>query len=130
MDARGINLSTVSVTAPGVAFLRHDAPAAGLPSMEFMGGLSVAESVAQRAGYYFETASATSAVQLAALKSFLGTGRILAGTDYPSVPSNQIAATLPTIQTNGGFNTSEMGGIHAENALRLFPRVATVLGVF
>ncbi|PYI23524.1 hypothetical protein BO99DRAFT_428808 [Aspergillus violaceofuscus CBS 115571] len=103
---------------------------AGLASMEFMGGRSVADSVAQLAGYYFETASATSAVQLAALKSFLGAGTILTGTDYPYVPSDQIAATLPTIQTNGGFDASEMMGIHAGNALRLFPRVAAVLGVW
>ncbi|PYI31781.1 amidohydrolase 2 [Aspergillus indologenus CBS 114.80] len=102
---------------------------AGLASMEFMGGRSVAESVAQLAGYYFETASASSAVQLAALKSFLGTGRILTGTDYPYVPNDQIAATLPMIQANGGFDDSEMVGIHAGNALRLFPRVAAVLGV-
>ncbi|OJJ95037.1 hypothetical protein ASPACDRAFT_1891956 [Aspergillus aculeatus ATCC 16872] len=55
---------------------------AGLASMEFMGGLSVADSVAQLAGYYFETASATSAVQLAALKSFLGTGEDLDGDGF------------------------------------------------
>ncbi|RAL07924.1 amidohydrolase family protein [Aspergillus homomorphus CBS 101889] len=101
---------------------------AGLASMEFMGGLSLADSLAQLAGYYFETASATSAVQLAAMKSFIGVDRVLTGTDYPYVPGNQIAATLPTIQKNGGFNGSEMTQIHARNALGLFPRVAEVLG--
>lgn len=57
---------------------------AGMSSMPFLGGLDVAESLAQLAGYYFDTASSTSKIQLEALKSFVGVGRILTGTDCKS----------------------------------------------
>lgn len=53
----------------------------GMSSMPFLGGLDVADSVRQFARYYFDTASATSAIQLAAPKGFVGVGRTLTGTD-------------------------------------------------
>ncbi|PWY64829.1 amidohydrolase 2 [Aspergillus eucalypticola CBS 122712] len=78
--------------------------------------------------YYFDTASATSAIQLAAMKSFIGVEQILTGTDYPYVPLSQSEAALPAIQGNGEFTDAEMARMNHQNALSLFPRVAKVLG--
>ncbi|KAK1139238.1 hypothetical protein N8T08_001168 [Aspergillus melleus] len=102
---------------------------AGMSSMPFLGGFNVTESVKQLAGYYFDTASATSAIQLAALRGFIGVGRILTGTDYPYVPTAQAQPAVESIQANGEFNSSEMAQINHRNALSIFPRVAEVLGV-
>lgn len=54
---------------------------AGMASLPWLGGLSVTESLAQLAGYYFDTASSTSAIQLAALRSFIGVDQIVTGSD-------------------------------------------------
>ena len=54
---------------------------AGMASMSLLGSLNMTKSLAELAGYYFDTASATSAIQLAAMKSFIGVDQILTGTD-------------------------------------------------
>ncbi|PYI06943.1 amidohydrolase 2, partial [Aspergillus sclerotiicarbonarius CBS 121057] len=101
---------------------------AGMASMSLLGGLNATKSLAELAGYYFDTASASSAIQLAAMKSFIGVDRILTGTDYPYVPLVQSEAALPAIQAHGDFTDAEMARINNRNALSLFPRVAEVLG--
>ncbi|GKZ19789.1 hypothetical protein AbraIFM66951_010794 [Aspergillus brasiliensis] len=101
---------------------------AGMASMSLLGSLNMTQSLAELAGYYFDTASASSAIQLAAMKSFIGVDQILTGTDYPYVPLVQSEAALPAIQANGDFTDGEMARINHQNALSLFPRVAKVLG--
>ncbi|GCB23016.1 2-amino-3-carboxymuconate-6-semialdehyde decarboxylase [Aspergillus awamori] len=101
---------------------------AGMASMSLLGSLNMTKSLAELAGYYFDTASATSAIQLAAMKSFIGVDQILTGTDYPYVPLAQSEAALPAIQGNGDFTDAEMARINHQNALSLFPRVAKELG--
>ncbi|RDH27195.1 hypothetical protein BDQ94DRAFT_154408 [Aspergillus welwitschiae] len=101
---------------------------AGMASMSLLGSLNMTKSLAELAGYYFDTASATSAIQLSAMKSFIGVDQILTGTDYPYVPLAQSEEALPTIQGNGDFTDAEMARINHQNALSLFPRVAKVLG--
>lgn len=54
---------------------------AGMASLPWLDRLSVPESLAQLAGYYFDTAASTSAIQLTALKSFVGMDQIVTGTD-------------------------------------------------
>ncbi|KAJ5706107.1 hypothetical protein N7536_001796 [Penicillium majusculum] len=100
---------------------------AGMASLPWLGGLPVPESLAQLAGYYFDTAASTSAIQLAALKSFIGTDQIVVGTDYPYVPASQASAGLSAIQGNGNFTTVEMGQINNLNALTIFPRIVKAL---
>ncbi|PLB52206.1 amidohydrolase 2 [Aspergillus steynii IBT 23096] len=102
---------------------------AGMSSMPFLGGLSVSESMGQLAGYFFDTASATSRVQLQALKEFVGVGGLVTGTDYPYVPTTQAQPAVKAIQSNGEFNASAMARINHGNALGIFPRVAEILGV-
>ncbi|KAJ5951877.1 uncharacterized protein N7479_010290 [Penicillium vulpinum] len=100
---------------------------AGMASLPLLGGLSIPDSLAQLAGYYFDTAASTSAIQLTALKSFVGADQIVTGTDYPYVPSSQAIPGLSAIQGNGNFTIAEMGNINNQNALTIFPRIVKAL---
>ncbi|KXG53997.1 Amidohydrolase 2 [Penicillium griseofulvum] len=100
---------------------------AGMASLPSLGGLSVPESMAQLAGYYFDTAATTSAIQLAALKSFVGADQIVTGSDYPYVPFAQAKPALSSIEANGGFTPVEMGNINNQNALAIFPQIINAL---
>ncbi|TVY16245.1 Decarboxylase yanB [Lachnellula arida] len=102
---------------------------AGLASLSFLGSLNVTATLAQFRGYLFDTASATTVVQLLAMKEFFGgTGNIVTGTDYPYVPLAQGKPGLAAIQANGNFSSSEMAQINNQNALNIFPGVAKKLG--
>jgi hypothetical protein len=68
---------------------------AGMASLPSLGGLSVPESMAQLAGYYFDTAATTSAIQLAALKSFVGADQIVTGSDCKCFRNVQLQYTNP-----------------------------------
>ena len=46
----------------------------------------------------------------------------------PYVPLSQALPGLEAIQTNGAFTDDEMAQINNQNALSLFPGVATKLG--
>ncbi|KAJ6184908.1 hypothetical protein N7519_006209 [Penicillium mononematosum] len=100
---------------------------AGMASLPWLGGLSVPESLVQLAGYYFDTAASTSAIQLTALKSFVGADQIVTGTDYPYVPVSQASSGLAAIEGNGNFTRGEMGKINNLNALTIFPRIINAL---
>ncbi|PYH89010.1 hypothetical protein BO71DRAFT_403409 [Aspergillus ellipticus CBS 707.79] len=54
---------------------------AGMASMSLLGGLNATDSMAELSGYYFDTASSTSAIQLHAMESFIGRDQIVTGTD-------------------------------------------------
>ncbi|KAJ5983214.1 Amidohydrolase 2 [Penicillium waksmanii] len=54
---------------------------AGVATLPYEGGIEFPETLAQLAGYYFDLASATSAIQLAALKSFIGAKKLVTGID-------------------------------------------------
>jgi predicted TIM-barrel fold metal-dependent hydrolase len=54
---------------------------AGVATLPYAGGIPFVETMAQLAGYYFDLASATSAIQLTALKSFIGAGKLVTGID-------------------------------------------------
>ena len=55
---------------------------AGMASLSFLGSLNVATTLAQFKGYFFDTASSTTLIQLMAMKEFFGgTSKILTGTD-------------------------------------------------
>lgn len=53
----------------------------GRTFLDGAGGLDVTETYAQFQGYFFDTASATTAIQLTALKMFAGVAKIVVGTD-------------------------------------------------
>ncbi|OKO92252.1 2-amino-3-carboxymuconate-6-semialdehyde decarboxylase [Penicillium subrubescens] len=100
---------------------------AGVATLSYAGGIPFAETMAQLAGYYFDLASATSAIQLTALKSFIGAGKLVTGIDYPYVPLAQAVPGLTGIQKNGNFTDEEMTLIKYDNALEIFPRISSAL---
>ncbi|KAJ5674045.1 hypothetical protein N7462_009484 [Penicillium macrosclerotiorum] len=100
---------------------------AGVATLSYAGGISFAETMAQLTGYYFDLASATSAIQLTALKSFIGAGKLVTGIDYPYVPLTQALPGLTGIQGNGNFTDEEMVSIKYLNALEIFPRISNAL---
>jgi hypothetical protein len=57
---------------------------ASVPALDVLGGLNPLETMQELKGYYFDTASSTSKVQLGALKEFAGVEKILIGTDCES----------------------------------------------
>ncbi|KAH8431615.1 amidohydrolase family protein [Aspergillus melleus] len=102
---------------------------AGVTTLDALGALSPADTISQLKSYYFDTASAYSAIQLQALKAFGGVGRIVTGTDFPYVPTNQAKPGLDSIKANGGFSADEMARINNGNALSVFPRIGEKLGL-
>ncbi|KAJ5151026.1 uncharacterized protein N7482_010278 [Penicillium canariense] len=100
---------------------------AGIATLSYAGGLAFTETMAQLTGYYFDIARATSAIQLTALKSFIGANKLVTGTDYPYVPLSQAQSGLAGVQVNGNFTDEEMGYIKYQNALEIFPRIASAL---
>ncbi|OOQ86529.1 amidohydrolase 2 [Penicillium brasilianum] len=100
---------------------------AGVATLDYAGGIPFVETMAQLAGYYFDLASATTAIQLTALKSFIGAGKLVTGIDYPYVPLTQAVPGLKGIQTNGNFTDEEMVSIKYGNALEIFPRISKAL---
>ncbi|CZR68307.1 uncharacterized protein PAC_18206 [Phialocephala subalpina] len=101
---------------------------AGMASLSFLGGLSVADSLKQFKNYIFDTASSTTVMQLLAMNNFGGVEKIVVGTDYPYVPLTQASPQLAAIQTNGNYTDAQMALINNQNALSVFPGVATKLG--
>ncbi|KAJ5929213.1 hypothetical protein N7454_007061 [Penicillium verhagenii] len=102
---------------------------AGMASLSWLTDLSVTESLAQLTGYYYDTASSTSAIQLAALKSFVGADHIVTGTDFPYVPLVQAEPAIAAIQENGDFTDADMSHIKYKNALTVFPLIAKALKI-
>ncbi|KAJ5648978.1 uncharacterized protein N7484_002701 [Penicillium longicatenatum] len=100
---------------------------AGVASLSYAGGVAFTETMSQLAGYYFDLASATSVIQLTALKSLVGAKQLVTGIDYPYVPLAQAEPGLAGIQKNGNFTNAEMGRIKYQNALEIFPRISDVL---
>lgn len=54
---------------------------AGVATLPYAGGIAFPETLSQLASYYFDLASATSVIQLTALKSFVGAKSLVTGID-------------------------------------------------
>jgi 6-methylsalicylate decarboxylase len=68
---------------------------------------------------HYDTANATSAPTMAALRAFVPATQITFGSDYPYFPLNQIE-TLRQM----GFSPDDLGAIESGNAVRLIPRLS------
>ncbi|KKY39091.1 putative amidohydrolase 2 [Diaporthe ampelina] len=104
---------------------------AGMAGVVSSGGINASDALAQFRGYFFDTASATSAAQLWALKEFYGgdVSKVVLGTDYPYVHEAQVQAGIQAIEPDGNFTLEEMTMINGRNALAVFPSVAEKLGM-
>lgn len=70
---------------------------------------------------HFDTAQATNAAVLGALKKVIPVSQILYGTDFYF---QNAEVTTRQLKSSGVFNASELKAIDSGNALRLFPRLA------
>ncbi|KAH8590501.1 hypothetical protein B0O99DRAFT_745221 [Bisporella sp. PMI_857] len=124
------NYSNINIIFPhgGGAMPYLGGRIAGIASLSFLGGITPATTLAQFKNYFFDTASAASAIQLAAMNAFGGISKIVTGTDFPYVPLAQGQPQLAAIQANGGYTSEQMAKINNQNALGIFPAVAVKLG--
>ena len=69
--------------------------------------------------FYYDTAQSPNVVQMQGLKSIVGAGHIVFGSDYPFGAGP--GKTLTGLQ-KAGFNAEELRAIDRGNALKIFPR--------
>jgi predicted TIM-barrel fold metal-dependent hydrolase len=75
---------------------------------------------------YYDTAVSASDVTLAALLQFVPSTRIVYGSDFPHVPGPVIDALTKTLDTSSLLDDAAHAAINRGNALKLFPRFASV----
>ncbi len=68
--------------------------------------------------FYYDTAQSTNIVQMTGLKTIVGAGQIVFGTDYPFNNAGRHLAGLREC----GFSEAELRGVHRENAVKILPR--------
>ncbi len=69
--------------------------------------------------FYYDTAQSTNVVQMQGLKTIVGAGQIVFGSDYPFGAG--FGKHLTGLQ-KAGFNGQELEAIHRGSALKIFPR--------
>ena len=71
--------------------------------------------------FFYDTAQSPNIVQMQGLKTIVGTGQIVFGSDYPfgAGPGKHLAGLQ-----KAGFNAEELEAIRRGNALRILPRFA------
>ncbi len=69
--------------------------------------------------FYYDTAQSTNIVQMTGLRTIVGAGQIVYGTDYPFGSFAKHIAGL----RDCGFSAPDLEGVFRKNALRLFPRL-------
>jgi predicted TIM-barrel fold metal-dependent hydrolase len=69
--------------------------------------------------FHYDTAQSPNVVQMQGLKTIVGVGHILFGSDYPfgAGPGKHLAGLQ-----KAGFNAEELRAIHRGNALKIFPK--------
>eukprot|EP01133_Synstelium_polycarpum_P025941 gene25941-31148_t len=61
------------------------------------------------------------------LRSEVGLGQVLFGSDYPYLRRDLAVACRHEVETSAELDSKESRAILADNALKLFPRLASVL---
>lgn len=86
-------------------------------------GRSPADSLAEFASFYFDTALSSTAAALPSLLAFAGPGRVTFGSDFPFAPApvaQYFAAGLADYA-----DAATLAAVDRTNALRLFPRLGS-----
>jgi predicted TIM-barrel fold metal-dependent hydrolase len=87
-----------------------------MTSKEVLEGLST---------FYFDLTASTSEASLDALRHLVPASQLLAGYDFPMMPASTISPAMERLQRYPGFAEAERRMIRTENALGLFPRLAS-----
>ncbi|KAK1807651.1 hypothetical protein LTR12_018000 [Friedmanniomyces endolithicus] len=106
-------------------------------TLPFQGGRNFNESLAEMQGYYYDTAVTIGAPQFAALKAFVGSGKMLTGSDFlrlmvfvanhmASLKIRTCQGVLFQVAQNAltgfdGFSEEDRQKIGGKNAFTLFP---------
>ncbi|MEU3342570.1 amidohydrolase family protein [Streptomyces sp. NPDC006668] len=75
---------------------------------------------------YYDTAMSANPHTLSGLSSFIGTERILFGSDFPFMPESTTAETVSGLDSF--FNDEALADINRNNAVALFPRLSKIQG--
>jgi predicted TIM-barrel fold metal-dependent hydrolase len=76
---------------------------------------------------YYEIASTTAAYALRSLQELAGATRILWGSDLPFVYGERLKAEVDHWEEYAGFDATERAAVERQNALGLFPRLASAI---
>ena len=74
---------------------------------------------------YWDTALSWRPSVLRMLRSVVGTGQVLFGSDYPYVRRDLAVACRHEVETSAELDSKERRAVLSDNALKLFPRLAT-----
>ncbi|MEB3982576.1 amidohydrolase family protein [Mycobacterium sp. 663a-19] len=88
-------------------------------------GRSVADTLDDFAGFYFDTALSSSAAALPSLLAFAKPGHVTFGSDWPFAPVAAGKLFAAGLETYPGLDADARTAIERTNALRLFPRLGT-----
>ena len=78
--------------------------------------------------FHYDLTAATSPVALTGINAMTGADRLLAGFDFPYMPSATIAPALRALEGSPLFEPGDLSMIRADNALDLLPRIRARLG--
>ena len=79
--------------------------------------------------FYYDLTSCMGAVSLGAEAAFVGSAKLLMGFDYPYGPETLISAESERFYAFGGMSEQDKVAVAHANALALFPRLASAVGV-
>ena len=88
-------------------------------------GRSLADSLDDFAGFYFDTALSSSAAALPSLLAFAKPGHVTFGSDWPFAPIAAGKLFAAGLDTYPGLDAGARAAIERTNALALFPRLGT-----
>lgn len=77
--------------------------------------------------FYVDTALSSSPTALPSTAAFLGTGKILYGSDFPYAPAFVGASFTKKLDAYNGFSHEDHARVNHGNALDLFPRLAALV---
>src|SRR5262249_38312543 len=80
-----------------------------------------------RSRFYYDTALSATPFALAALQALVTPDRIVFGSDWPFAPEFIVAETVRGLATHGRFDEAGRRRVSRDNAMRLFPRLASLM---
>jgi 6-methylsalicylate decarboxylase len=86
-------------------------------------GRSLADSLDDFAGFYFDTALSSSAAALPSLLAFAKSGHVTFGSDWPFAPTAAGKLFAAGLETYPGLDADARAAIERTSALALFPRL-------
>ncbi|KAK1813218.1 hypothetical protein LTR12_012407 [Friedmanniomyces endolithicus] len=89
--------------------------------LPFQGGRNFNESLAEMQGYYYDTAVVIREPLFAALNAFVGSSKMVTGSDYPFMPGSAIPLAQKALTGFDGFFQEDREKIGWKNAFALFP---------